>query len=171
MVTLVKVNEEYKEEALEFKKEFFDCNETVINGSALFDQLSFDDWMDLVKKNENIETVSKDWAVSSVFFLMLESKIIGITEIRHSLTTPFLQEYAGHIGYSIRPSYRKKGYGTKLLSLAKDYCREIGLKEIRLGCYCDNVGSIRVIENNQGICIKKKEYLDGKLMYIYEIKW
>ena len=51
MVTLVKVNEEYKEEALEFKKEFFDCNETVINGSALFDQLSFDDWMDLEKKN------------------------------------------------------------------------------------------------------------------------
>ena len=108
MVTLVKVNEEYKEEALEFKKEFFDCNETVINGSALFDQLSFDDWMDLVKKNENIETVSKDWVVSSVFFLMLESKIIGITEIRHSLTTPFLQEYAGHIGYSIRHSFRKK---------------------------------------------------------------
>ena len=54
---------------------------------------------------------------------MLESKIIGITEIRHSLTTPFLQEYAGHIGYSIRPSYRKKGYGTKLLSLAIDYCK------------------------------------------------
>ena len=50
IVTLVKVNEEYKEEALEFKKEFFDCNETVINGSALFDQLSFDDWMDLEKK-------------------------------------------------------------------------------------------------------------------------
>ena len=50
MVTLVKENEEYKEEALEFKKEFFDCNETVINGSALFDQLSFDDWMDLEKK-------------------------------------------------------------------------------------------------------------------------
>ncbi len=50
MVTLVKVNEEYKEEALEFKKEFFDCNVTVINGSALFDQLSFDDWMDLEKR-------------------------------------------------------------------------------------------------------------------------
>ena len=171
MVTLVKVNEEYKEEALEFKKEFFDCNETVINGSALFDQLSFDDWMDLVKKNENIETVSKDWAVSSVFFLMLESKIIGITEIRHELTTPFLQEYAGHIGYSIRPSFRKKGYGTKLLSLAIDYCKEIGLKEIRLGCYCENIASIGVIEKNSGICIEKKEYLDGKLMYIYEIKW
>lgn len=39
---------------------------------------------------------------------MLNTKIIGITEIRHSLTTPFLKEYAGHIGYSIRPSYRKK---------------------------------------------------------------
>lgn len=58
------------------------------------DRLSFVEWMDLVKKNENIETVSKDWAVSNVFFLILESKIIGITEIRHELTTPFLQEYA-----------------------------------------------------------------------------
>lgn len=95
MFTLVKVNKEYKEEALEFKKEFFDCNETVINGSALFDRLSFDDWMDLVKKNQNIETVSKDWAVSNVFFLMLNSKIIGITEIRHSLTTPFYKNMQG----------------------------------------------------------------------------
>ena len=127
--------------------------------------------MDLVKKNQNIETVSKDWAVSSVFFLMLDSKNIGITEIRHSLTTSFLKEYAGHIGYSICFSYRRKGYGTKLLSLVLDYCKEIGLNKVRLDCYCDNVGSIRVIENNQGICIEKKEYLDGKLMYIYEIKW
>ena len=108
MVTLVKADERYKEEVLEFKQEFFDCGESVINGSALLDQLSFEEWMDLVKKNENIETVSKDWAVSSVFFLMLDSKVIGIAEIRHSLTTPFLQEYGENIGYSIRPSYRKK---------------------------------------------------------------
>lgn len=52
-----------------------------------------------------------------------------------------------------------------------DYCKEIGLKEIRLGCYCENIASIGVIEKNSGICIEKKEYLDGKLMYIYEIKW
>ena len=135
------------------------------------DQLSFEEWMDLVKKNENIETVSKDWAVSNVFFLILESKIIGITEIRHELTTPFLQEYAGHIGYSVRPSYRKKGYGTKLLSLAIDYCKEIGLNKVRLGCYCENKASIGVIEKNSDSCIEKKKYLDGKLMYIYEIKW
>ena len=108
MVTLVKADERCKEEVLEFKQEFFDCGESIINGSALLDQLSFEEWMDLVKKNENIETVSKDWSVSNVFFLMLDSKIIGITEIRHSLTTPFLQEYAGHIGYSIRHSFRKK---------------------------------------------------------------
>ena len=171
MVTLVKADERCKEEVLEFKQEFFDCGESVINGSALLDQLSFEEWMDLVKKNENIETVSKDWSVSNVFFLMLDSKIIGITEIRHELTTPFLQEYAGHIGYSIRPSYRKKGYGTKLLSLAIDYCKEIGLKEIRLGCYCENIASIGVIEKNSRICIEKKKYLDGKWMYIYEIKW
>ena len=51
MVTLVKADERYKEEVLEFKQEFFGCEESIINGSALFDQLSFDDWMDLEKKN------------------------------------------------------------------------------------------------------------------------
>lgn len=42
MVTLVKADERYKEEVLEFKQEFFDYNETVINGSALLDRLSFE---------------------------------------------------------------------------------------------------------------------------------
>ena len=102
---------------------------------------------------------------------MLDSKIIGITEIRHSLTTSFLREYAGHIGYSICFSYRRKGYGTKLLSLVLDYCKEIGLNKVRLGCYCENKASIGVIEKNSGSCIEKKKYLDGKWMYVYKIKW
>ncbi|MGN1277277.1 MAG: GNAT family N-acetyltransferase [Floccifex sp.] len=135
----------------------------------MFDQLSFDNWLPLIIQNQNKETVSKNWAVSSTFFLVLDSKIIGITEIRHELSTSFLREYAGHIGYSIRPSYRNQGYGTKLLALALDYCREIDLKEVLLGCYCDNSGSIKVIENNHGKCVEEKLYLDGKPMYLYKI--
>ena len=52
-----------------------------------------------------------------------------------------------------------------------DYCKEIGLNKVRLGCYCENKASIGVIEKNSDSCIEKKKYLDGKLMYIYEIKW
>ena len=90
----------------------------------------------------------------------------------HGLGGSATVEYsAGHIGYSIRPSYRKKGYGTKLLSLVLDYCKEIGLNKVRLGCYCENKASIGVIEKNSDSCIEKKKYLDGKWMYVYKIKW
>ncbi len=37
---------EHKKAAENFKKEFFDNGETVINGSALLDQLKYDEWLE-----------------------------------------------------------------------------------------------------------------------------
>ena len=43
----------HKTEAEKMKQEFFDCGEKVINGSALFDQMEFDDWLKSVNRNHN----------------------------------------------------------------------------------------------------------------------
>ena len=159
-------------EAEKMKQEFFDFGETTINGSALFDQMPFSEWLTNANRNHDPKTVCEDWAVSATFFAFRRSdeKMIGMIDVRHELAVPYLQEYGGHIGYSVRPSERKKGYATEMLKLALSYCRSLRIGTVRLGCYADNIASIRVIEHCGGICVEQKPYLDGKPMLIYQIQ-
>lgn len=85
-------------------------------------------------------------------------------DVRYSLAVPFLKEYGGHIGYAVRPTERRKGYGVRMLRLALDYCRALGIQ-----CYSDNIPSIRTIERCGSVRMEEKKYLDGKPMYLYEI--
>ena len=57
-----------------------------------FDQMEFDDWLKSVNRNHNPETVSKDWAVATTFFAVRKAdrKILGMIDVRHALTVPFL---------------------------------------------------------------------------------
>ena len=49
-----------------------------------------------------------------------------------------------------------KGYGTKMLSMALAYCKEtLNLNKVLITCDDDNIGSIKVIENNGGILENK----------------
>lgn len=161
----------HKNEAKQMKQEFFDRNETIINGSALFDQMEFDQWLINVNRNHDPNTVCEDWAVATTFFAVRKSdrKLLGMIDVRHALTVPFLQEYGGHIGYAVRPSERKKGYATAMLQLALRYCAILGIETVRLGCFTDNLPSIRTMERCGGIRVEEKTYVDGNPMYIYEI--
>lgn len=155
-----------------FKQEFFDNGESVINGSALFDQMDYSSWLALVRQNSNAATVRDDWVVASTFFARrkTDGKLVGIIDIRHSLGQPFLAQYGGHIGYAVRPTERRKGYATQMLRLALTYAKEeLGLSRVMLGCYTDNEGSNRTIVRCGGRLMETKPYTDGKPMHIYWI--
>lgn len=171
VIRLEQADASHQIKAEEMKQEFFDLGETVINGSALFDQTPFHEWLLSVNRNHDPKTVRKDWSISTTFFSFRKSdeKMIGMIDVRHELTVPYLWEYGGHIGYSVRPSERRKGYATEMLKLALSYCRSLHSNPVRLGCYTDNTASIRVIEHCGGIRIEGKSYLDGKPMFIYQI--
>lgn len=168
---LEEASEGHREAALAFKQEFLDAGESVINGSALLDQMGFDEWLANCARNSDPETASDDWAVATTCFAVRQSDgtIVGIIDIRHSLATDFLAQYGGHIGYSVRPSERRRGYATQMLALALERCRAIGIPEVRLGCYVSNEASIRTIKANGGVLVEEKSYLDGVAMHIYSI--
>lgn len=63
----------------------------------------------------------------------------------------YLSEFGGHIGYSVKPSERRKGYATSMLNAILPYCREIGLDKILITCIDGNIGSEKTILNNGGI--------------------
>ncbi len=161
MITLVRPQLEHKQEAIAFKEAFFSNGETVINGSAMFDKLDFEEWLDSVKRNSHPATVSKDWVVSSTFFVKRNSDqmIIGMLDIRHNLEQAFLRTYGGHIGISVKPSERKKGYATLILNAGLDYAKSIGITEVMLGCYVDNHASNKLIRNCGGTLRETKPLL------------
>ena len=68
-------------------------------------------------------------------------------EIRHYLNEN-LRQGGGHIGYGIRFSEWKKGYGTLMLRLALEKAKNIGITTALITCDDDNYGSAKVMENN-----------------------
>lgn len=170
-IILILPTKEHEMEANGFKQEFFDYGETVINGSALLDQLTYTEWLDHTVRYRQEESVGEDWVPSTTFFAVRkdDKKIVGMIDIRHHIRHPFLAEYGGHIGYAVRPTERRKGYASEMLVLALEYAKEIGLDKVMLGCYTDNEGSVKTIQKCGGRLTEEKLYTDGNPMNIYWI--
>lgn len=108
---------------------------------------------------------------SSTFWLVSGGgRIVGRSSLRHHLTTELAHE-GGHIGYDIRPSERRKGYGTLILKLTLQRAREKGLRRVFITCDADNVGSAKVIGKNGGeLRGQEVSRRTGKLISQYWIK-
>ena len=83
--------------------------------------------------------------------LAYEDNILdGISDIRLS-TNDFILTYAGQIGYSVRPSFRGKGYANKILELASKEAANHYFNRMLFTCNEPNITSSKVIERNGGI--------------------
>lgn len=90
-----------------------------------------------------------------LFWLVDDHDFLGQIHIRPALDTPHLLSHAGHIGYSVRTSARKKGYGRMMLESIKPFLRTLGLSRVLVTCRDDNTGSIRIIEGAGGLLENK----------------
>jgi GNAT superfamily N-acetyltransferase len=78
-------------------------------------------------------------------FAFVGSRIVGRVAIRHTLNA-VLEREGGHIGYVVVPEFRRRGYATRMLSLALRLATaQLGIAEVLLVCGDSNVASIRVI--------------------------
>ena len=151
-VKLIFPSKEHEKEALEFIQEFLEYN-SEINGTGGLDRYDdYDEWLLKIEKDLDLPNIPKEKVPANTYFVVRESdnKIIGMVNIRHKLNE-FLLNEGGHIGYSIRPTERKKGYGTIMLKLALQKCRELNLNRVLITCDKINIASAKVIQNNNGI--------------------
>ncbi len=168
MIRLVRPAKEWKEKAMDFRQEFFDHDEMIINGSELLDKADrYEDWLLSVTDNTDKETVNPDWVVTDTFFAVDEAdRVIGIIDLRHTLNA-FLKDL-GNCGYSVRPTERKKGYATQMLHLLLEVAGNAGLRELHLSVERDNLPSIKVITRNGGVYERSFEF-EGQQADVYKI--
>jgi predicted acetyltransferase len=122
----------------------------------MVDANDFTVYLAALRDRENGRGMPRGWVPDSQFWLVGEDRILGCSRLRHRLTTS-LEREGGHIGYDVRPSERRKGYGTPILRLTLQRASEIGIGRVRVTCDADNTPSVRVIDKNGGI-------LDGEVV-------
>ena len=161
---------EMEQAALDYKNEFFQSGEPVIHGDAMLDSMEYGPWLKQTLENWEKETVHENWVQSSTFFAVRESdgRIVGMIDIRHELND-FLEACGGHIGYSVRPSERRKGYATNMLKMALAYAKGLGLSRVMLACDRGNEGSRRTIEKCGGMLEREFKDADGEWTQVYWI--
>ena len=93
--------------------------------------------------------------------------MVGAVNIRHYLNESLLLN-GGHIGDGVRPSERRKGIATKMIALALDECRKLGIEKVLMVCDKDNIGSAKSIINNGGVLENEVE-VDGVVEQRYWI--
>ncbi|ONI77707.1 GNAT family N-acetyltransferase [Actinosynnema sp. ALI-1.44] len=76
-------------------------------------------------------------------------QVLGGIALRHEHSD--YVNWAGHIGYGIRPSARGKGLATWALGRMLGAARELGLDRVLVVCALGNATSARTIERNGGV--------------------
>jgi len=140
-----------EKEYIDYVTEWEATEEKIVPNAAKRDSMSFKELVNKWEEYESENMYEKGLVPSSIYFLMDEDKkIYGAIDIRHELND-YLLRYGGHIGYGIRPSQRRKGYASQMLSLALPIAKELGINKALITCDKSNVGSAKTIINNGGI--------------------
>jgi len=97
----------------------------------------------------------------STYWLVRDHReVVGVSNIRHSLTDALRRE-GGNIGYGIRPSARRQGFGATILRKSLDRAAALGLKRVLVTCARSNTGSAKAILRNGGV-LESEEYLPDR---------
>ena len=148
---LIEPTIEFDRQIREYRREFLDCGDPLEGATRLKQFEDPQDWIEFLNKLKDPSTVPQGRVQLTQYMLVREEdqKIVGMINIRHNLNA-YLERYGGHIGASIAPSERHKGYATQILRMALSKCRGLGIDKVLITCNSDNEGSRRVILTNGG---------------------
>lgn len=132
--------------------------------------MTYEEWLNNSLKLQEKEYASAKGLVPAYTYFLIRSndnKLIGMIDLRLGLNE-YLRNFGGHIGYSIRPTERKKGYNKINLYLCLLEAQKYGLDKVLITCATHNEGSRKSILSLGGIFEKKTvDESDNETMELY----
>lgn len=147
---LIKASFEYQKQISDMLDEWYATGEKIIPYAIR--RLDYHDFEFYCENLENRNFLSEDFVTDSTFFCLDEDNdvVVGAVNIRHYLNESLLLD-GGHIGDGVRPLMRRKGVATKMIALALEECKKLGIYKVLMVCDKDNIGSAKSIINNGGV--------------------
>ena len=130
------------------------------------ENFSYEDWLESNQNQEMEINLPEGWvpAIQLVAFSG-KGQALGFLNLRLRLNN-FLLEKGGHIGYSIRPSERGKGYAKETLRQGLQLAKAKNIKKALVTCSVNNLASRSVILANGGLI---EDVRDGVERYWIEV--
>lgn len=150
---LIQAAPEYGSQVMDYKREFQAAGDSMDGTGALRRSETAEAWFAHNDLLSDPATLPEGRVVSTQFLTLRETdgRLVGMLQVRHYLND-YLEQFGGHIGYSVRPSERRKGYATEQLRQALIWCKEeLGLDRVLITCLADNEASRRTILAHGGI--------------------
>ena len=140
-----------KETVLEMMAEFEQSQSAHDGGFWDAENFVYEEWLESNQNHEMGITLPEGWVpdIHLVAFSK-DGKAVGFLNLRLRLND-FLLEEGGHIGYSIRPSERGKGYAKEALRQGLQVAKEKNIHRALVTCSTENPASRAVILANGGV--------------------
>lgn len=150
--TLVRPTSKYASQIAQYRQEFLASGDSMDGCGPLRQTKNSEEYIRISAELEDPARVPPHLvpATQFLFIRQCDEMLVGMIQIRHYFND-YLEKYAGHIGYSIRPGERRKGYATEMLKSALPFCRTIGIERVLISCIDGNIGSEKTILANGGI--------------------
>ena len=149
---LIRPTTAYAKQIAEYRQEFLDTGSSMDGAGALRRMEDPEEYIRYCTAGEDPATTPAGLvpATQFLFIRAADDRLVGMIQVRHCFND-YLEKYGGHIGYSVRPCERRKGYAKKMLRMALPFCKEIGLEKVLITCIDDNIGSEKTILANGGV--------------------
>ena len=149
---LIRPTSEYACQIVQYRQEFLDAGDSMDGTGPLRRLEDPEEYIKTCAEYEDKQTVPSQLVPATQFMLVrkTDNKVLGFLQVRHEFND-YLSKLGGHIGYSVRPSERRKGYAKEMLKMALPFCREIGIDKVLVTCIDGNIGSEKTILANGGV--------------------